>query len=181
MALAMALEEEERRLYQAQRRAAASSSTRGVEEGTIGPKIRFASAADVAAGRGAFGVDPTRAADDPGGDRRRWGAADAEAMAASGLGRSSGSDAWHSSESPESPPADGRGRDGGERRTRESGGGDGGRDSPATAEGGDEDGDGEAEAFAAIPGGGRRKGKMPLFMNSEGETVSKHDAVISGR
>ncbi|CAM9275634.1 unnamed protein product [Ectocarpus sp. 12 AP-2014] len=35
--------------------------------------------------------------------------------------------------------------------------------------------------FRAVPGGGRRKGKMPLFKNSEGEVVSKHDAVICGR
>lgn len=32
-----------------------------------------------------------------------------------------------------------------------------------------------------IPGGGRRKGKMPLFKNAAGEVVSKHDAVICGR
>lgn len=41
---------------------------------------------------------------------------------------------------------------------------------------------GELEkGFITIPGGGRRKGKMPLFRNAEGEIVSKHDAVICGR
>ncbi|CAM9901906.1 unnamed protein product, partial [Ectocarpus sp. 13 AM-2016] len=39
----------------------------------------------------------------------------------------------------------------------------------------------EGGGFRAVPGGGRRKGKMPLFKNSEGEVVSKHDAVICGR
>lgn len=37
------------------------------------------------------------------------------------------------------------------------------------------------EEFVAVPGGGRRKGKMPLFRNADGEVVSKHDAVICGR
>ncbi|CBJ29479.1 expressed unknown protein [Ectocarpus siliculosus] len=52
-------------------------------------------------------------------------------------------------------------------------------------EDGDEGGGLEEEegggGFRAVPGGGRRKGKMPLFKNSEGEVVSKHDAVICGR
>lgn len=39
----------------------------------------------------------------------------------------------------------------------------------------------EGGGFRTVPGGGRRKGKMPLFKNSEGEVVSKHDAVICGR
>lgn len=39
----------------------------------------------------------------------------------------------------------------------------------------------EGEGYRAVPGGGRRKGKMPLFKNSAGEVVSKHDAVICGR
>lgn len=45
-------------------------------------------------------------------------------------------------------------------------------------EGGEGDGGG---GFRAVPGGGRRKGKMPLFKNAEGEVVSKHDALICGR
>lgn len=51
-----------------------------------------------------------------------------------------------------------------------------------------EDGEGDGAAgeeagdgYRAVPGGGRRKGKMPLFKNSDGEVVSKHDAVICGR
>lgn len=35
--------------------------------------------------------------------------------------------------------------------------------------------------FDPVPGGGRRKGKMPLFRNAEGEIVSKHDAVLCGK
>lgn len=55
--------------------------------------------------------------------------------------------------------------------------GDGGRGGGTVDEDGDEGGGG----FRAVPGGGRRKGKMPLFRNAEGEVVSKHDAVICGR
>lgn len=44
----------------------------------------------------------------------------------------------------------------------------------------EEDGGGGGE-LRVIPGGGRRKGKMPLFKNAAGEVVSKHDAVICGR
>lgn len=43
------------------------------------------------------------------------------------------------------------------------------------------EGDEEGGELSAIPGGGRRKGKMPLFRNSAGELVSKHDTVICGR
>lgn len=47
----------------------------------------------------------------------------------------------------------------------------------------EEDGGGVhgGEGFRVIPGGGRRKGKTPLFKNAAGEVVSKHDAVICGR
>lgn len=143
MAFAIALDQEERRVFEARRSAAAA--TLATEDGTFGPKIRFASPVAAAAGTGINGASSATHTSRP---KQRWGADDAEAL----VGSSGGDDDPFGS------------LDNGE---------DGGDGGVGEGEGG--------EGFRAVPGGGRRKGKMPLFRNAEGEVVSKHDAVICGR
>lgn len=183
MALAVALEEEERRAYEATRRARVASSKMGTEEGAFGPKVKFASAADFASGGPGAGVDFLDPRDDAHDEGRRWGAADAENMSADEMvpgmvpGRLQSETArWQKTQKGQ--------KTAGSSGRKEAAGGSG----PAhkAAEGGhfaaeERPLDGEEAECISLPGGGRMKGKMPLFMTAEGEIVSKHDAVITGR
>lgn len=169
MALAVALEEEERRAYDVTRRARVASSKMGTEEGAFGPKVKFASAADFASGGPGAGVEFLDSGDDAHDEGRRWGAADAEQMSASEM-------------VPGRPGSETARRQKAQKGQKTAGSGAG----KEAAEGGHVAADGrsldeEEAACMPLPGGGRMKGKMPLFTTAEGETVSKHDAVISGR
>ena len=151
MAFALALEEEEKRVFEARRSAAAAAAKQSTEEGTFGSKIRFATS--TASSSSLFPGVGSGGGSTTAQPPRRWGVADVEAL----------------EEGRESELFQGDGREGAD---------DGGGDEESGEGGG---GGGEGEAFRAVPGGGRRKGKMPLFKNSAGEVVSKHDAVICGK
>lgn len=169
MAFAMALEEETRREYEASRRQAAGVMS-DAQQGTFCSKITFCSAATAAARRGALGTSSVGLTDKTAGgaaeEGRRWGADDAYDM-----------DTLEAEAGPSSETELGSGRVGrcgADDIDGRGSSGDGAREG-GVAEGGD------GEVFTVLPGGGRRKGKMPLFKNADGEVVSKHDAVICGR
>lgn len=138
-------------MFEARRSAAAA--TLATEQGTFGSKVRVAAANGSSSSSSGAGTNPSSAASEQ--QRpQRWGVADAEAMM--------------NGEGELCSPEDVEFYDDGD--------GDGGGGAVD-----EEDGDEGGGGFRAVPGGGRRKGKMPLFRNAEGEVVSKHDAVICGR
>lgn len=179
MALAMALEEEERRAFEVTRRERVASNKMGTEEGAFGPKVKFASAADFASRGPGAGVEFPDSGDDARDERRRWGAADAEQISASEilLGRpKSETEIWQKTQKGQKTAGSGG-------AGKEAAGGSGlehNADEGAHVAADERTLDGE-EACMPLPGGGRLRGKMPLFKTAEGEIVSKHDAVITGR
>ena len=133
-------------------RRAAAATARAEEEGTFGPKVRVAAVAAAAAHPR---NDAFSSLETQSLKRpERWGLAEADALV--------DGDDDHTSPKGEGAEV---GRAVGENEDEDE------NDSEGDAGGG----------LRSIPGGGRRKGKMPLFKNAAGEVVSKHDAVICGR